>query len=68
MFETNFFEMFSHNKWYSIFIIPFLVALNYFLQIDWTGCNILKLLPFLLFGIFSFTLAEYLIHRYIFHS
>lgn len=68
MFQTDFFEMFSHNKWYNIFIIPLIVGTHYFLQLDWTGCNIFKLIPYFLFGVFTFSLAQYLIHRFIFHS
>ncbi len=60
--------MFSHNKWYNIFLIPLLIATNYYMQIDWTGANLLHMLLFFVLGIFVFSLAEYLIHRFIFHS
>lgn len=68
MFESDFFEMFSHNKWHNIFFIPLAFMINYFVRIDWTGVNIVKELMLLLAGFFMFTLAEYLIHRFIFHS
>lgn len=60
--------MFSHNKWYHIFVLPILIVINYALQINWTGFQIAKAIPILVLGIFSFSLAEYLIHRFIFHS
>ena len=68
MFETDFLDMFSHNKWPSIFFIPAVFVAYYWLKIDWTDYNIFKLIPFLLLGIFAFSLTEYLIHRFIFHS
>lgn len=68
MFETDFFEMFSHNKWYNIFIIPLVIGTKYFLSVDWTGYNIFNLISVFLLGLFVFSLAEYLIHRFIFHS
>lgn len=68
MFETDFFEMFSHNKWYNIFILPIVIAIKYGTTVDWTGFNPFRLLPVFLLGIFLFSLTEYLIHRFIFHS
>jgi hypothetical protein len=68
MFETDFFEMFSHNKWYNIFIVPLAIAITYGSKIDWTGFNLFQLLPFFLLGVFSFSLTEYLLHRFLFHS
>ena len=68
MFETTFFEMLSHNKWYNIFFIPIILFASYWAQIDWTNFNLLIMLPIFFAGIFSFSLAEYLIHRFIFHS
>jgi 4-hydroxysphinganine ceramide fatty acyl 2-hydroxylase len=60
--------MFSHNKWYNIFIVPIAIAIKYGTTIDWTGFNFLMALPFLLLGIFTFSLTEYLLHRFLFHS
>jgi 4-hydroxysphinganine ceramide fatty acyl 2-hydroxylase len=60
--------MFSHNKWYNIFIVPIAIAIKYGTTIDWTGYNFLMMLPFLLLGIFTFSLTEYLLHRFLFHS
>ena len=57
MFETDFLETFSHNKWYMIFIVPFFILTRYGMQIDWTGLNIFKLLPIFLLGVFSFSLV-----------
>ena len=68
MFESNLFEMMSHNKWYSIFFIPLALLLTYLFKIDWTGCNPLALLPIAMAGFLAFTLVEYIIHRFIFHS
>lgn len=57
MFETDFFESFSHNKWYNIFIVPTAILANYAMDVDWTGLNIFKLIPLFLLGIFAFSLA-----------
>ena len=68
MFETDFFEGFSHNKWYHIFFIPTLIVLYVFSQADFTNANYPFLFATLIIGIFSFSLCEYMIHRFIFHS
>lgn len=60
--------MFSHNKWYNIFIVPIAIAVKYGMSIDWTGLNVFKLIPFVFLGIFAFSLTEYLLHRFLFHS
>ena len=60
--------MLSHNKWYNIFVIPIILFASYWAKIDWTNFNLLFMLPIFVIGFFSFTLAEYLIHRFIFHS
>lgn len=68
MFQSSFFEAMSHNKWYNIFFVPIAILVTYAAKIDWTGFNILYMIPIFIAGLFSFTLAEYLIHRFIFHS
>ena len=68
MFESSFCEQFSHNKWYNIFIVPFIISAYNFLNTTWANPNYPILILTLLLGIFVFTLTEYLIHRFIFHS
>lgn len=68
MFQTDFFEMFSHIKWYHIFFVPLAIMMNYAIKIDWSDYDLFKMLPFFLLGVFIFSLAEYLIHRFLFHS
>ena len=68
MFESDFFESLSHNKWYHIFFLPLAWALGYAMKIDWAGMDIFKMIPIFLLGFLMFTLTEYLIHRFIFHS
>lgn len=68
MFEMDFFERFSHNKWYHIFPLPLLIVLYVFSKVDFTDANYPFLFTTFLIGIFSFSLTEYLIHRFIFHS
>ena len=57
MFEMDFFEMFSHNKWYNIFFLPLAISIKYFTAVDWTNFNPFRLIPFFLLGIFTFSLA-----------
>lgn len=68
MFESSFFEAMSHNKWYNIFFIPLALLATYWSKVDWTGFNIFLMIPLFFAGIFAFSLTEYLIHRFIFHS
>lgn len=68
MFESDFFESLSHNKWYHIFFLPLAWAFGYAMKIDWAGMDIFKMIPIFLLGFLMFTLTEYLIHRFIFHS
>lgn len=68
MFELDFLEPFSHNKWQRIFLIPFLILLVYMQRVNWSGFSLLNVTPFFILGIIIFSLTEYLIHRFIFHS
>lgn len=69
MFETDFCEFFAHNKWYAILLLPFLV-INYMLYnvVSWEGVTPPKVLGSFLLGVFFFSLTEYFLHRFIFHS
>ena len=68
MFESNFFEWFSHNKWYHIYFVPMTIILYMFLSTDFTNFNFSYLLTIFLLGMLSFTFCEYMLHRFIFHS
>lgn len=68
MFQTDFFESFSHIKWYHIFFVPFIIFTMYWMKIDWAEYDLFKMLPFFILGVFTFSLTEYLLHRFIFHS
>ena len=68
MFESNFFEWFSHNKWYHIYFFPFTIIFYMFLMTDFTNANLPFLLATLILGMMSFTFCEYMLHRFIFHS
>lgn len=68
MFESDFFEWFSHNKWQRIFVVPFVLTLYWLYTTDLTTATTLQLIFALLIGIFSFSLVEYILHRFVFHS
>lgn len=69
MFNSDFVEFFSHNKWYSIILLPALVITHMFYSIaSWYSFNITSALVTALSGLLFFTLTEYCLHRFIFHS
>jgi 4-hydroxysphinganine ceramide fatty acyl 2-hydroxylase len=67
MFESDFNEWFSHNKWQRIFILPFLLVLYWIYTVDFTTASPLRLFITFLCGVFTFSLVEYLLHRFVFH-
>lgn len=69
MFETDFIEFFSHNKWYAITILPFLLIAYMFSAVPtWQTFNLLTFLIAAASGFLFFSLIEYFLHRFIFHS
>ena len=68
MFDSDFNEWFSHNKWQRIFILPFLAIAYWLYTTDLTTASPIQLILTLIFGIFCFSLLEYVLHRFIFHS
>lgn len=68
-FSNPFLDKFSHAKWYSALITPILVISLMFYQVpSWENYNNLSALAYSLSGFFVFTLTEYLVHRFLFHS
>lgn len=69
MFDSNFIEFFSHIKWYHILAVPFMVFAYLLLRIQsWGDYNPMTAFPTLLAGFLFWTLLEYLLHRFVFHS
>lgn len=68
MFDSSFNEWFSHNKWQHIFILPFLLTCYWIATTDMTTAPLKTLILTFLIGVFSFTLLEYVLHRFVFHS
>lgn len=68
MFESDFNEWFSHNKWQRIFILPFIICVYWLYSTDLTTASPFKLAFTLFFGVFCFTLLQYFLHRFVFHS
>jgi hypothetical protein len=70
MFQTNFMEAFSHSQWYHVLSIH----LAFYIYVLATAFDFQKvarpmlIVPLLLAGIFFFSLIEYLMHRFLFHS
>lgn len=69
MFETDFVEFFSHNKWFSITLLPFLVISYMFYNLpSWETFSLPYAVLASLAGFLFFTLTEYCLHRFVFHS
>ena len=69
MFESNLAELFSHNQWYAIYPVPLMAMYLLFSSIsDFTVRNPLVYLLTFLSGLLVWTLTEYCLHRFIFHS
>jgi len=70
MFQTNFMEFLSHNQWYHVLSIHLAFYLYVFLT-AFEFCKVerpILALPLFFTGIFFFSLVEYLMHRFLFHS
>lgn len=68
MFETDFMEWFSHNKWQRIFLLPLILTIYWIRNTDLSTATTLQLVVAFILGTFSFTLVEYILHRFVFHS
>jgi len=68
LFNSDFLEFFTHVHW-SVPIILYLPMVVYFLYQAFTAALITTsaIVSTVLAGVFVWTLAEYLLHRYIFH-
>lgn len=68
MFETNLLEPLSHNKWYHI-LVAHLIFIGCLLSVvAWKSVYLPTALAVFLIGMFSFSLMEYILHRFLFHS
>jgi 4-hydroxysphinganine ceramide fatty acyl 2-hydroxylase len=62
-------EFFSHNKWYAITLLPAIVISYMFYQIpSWNTFNLPLALLTALTGFLFFSITEYCLHRFVFHS
>lgn len=68
MFKSDFFEMLSHNLWYHVLIFHLVVYGLVASTIDFKKVNLYPAIGVFLLGMFTFSLIEYLMHRFIFHS
>ena len=69
MFQSDFVEFFSHNKWYSIILLPLLVISYMFYSIpSYHGFSLPLSVLTAVIGFLFFTLTEYCLHRFVFHS
>jgi hypothetical protein len=69
MFASKFMEGLSHTKWYQVLPMPLvIIAYLFYLVPAWHDFNLTTFLLTAISGFFSFTLIEYLVHRFLFHS
>jgi len=68
MFKSDFLEMFTKVHW-SVPLIVYIPVLSYFIYQSYLipEVNLLNGLGLFAGGLFAWTLAEYFVHRYIFH-
>ena len=68
MFESNFMEFFSHvHPATPVILYGPIIALMLYLAFVQKGLSFLTVLGFFVIGVLTWTLLEYLIHRYVFH-
>ena len=68
MFESDFMEFFSHvHPATPIVLYGPVIALMLYLALVRNQLSLLAVLAFFVFGILTWTLLEYVIHRYVFH-
>jgi 4-hydroxysphinganine ceramide fatty acyl 2-hydroxylase len=68
MFEYDLLEATSHNKWYHILILHMAFSIYMLTQVVWQHVSVLQGVFLFLLGMFSFSLLEYVLHRFLFHS
>ena len=68
MFKSDFFEMLSHNLWYHVLIFHLVVYACFASTLDYNNVRLVTALPVFLLGVFTFSIIEYLLHRFLFHS
>ncbi len=68
MFESNFMEFFSHvHPATPLILYGPIIALMLYLAFVRKGLSFLTVLGFFVIGVLTWTLLEYVIHRYVFH-
>jgi len=68
MFESNFMEFFSHvHPAIPVILYGPIIALMLYLAFVQKGLSFLTVLGFFVIGVLTWTLLEYVIHRYVFH-
>jgi 4-hydroxysphinganine ceramide fatty acyl 2-hydroxylase len=68
MFESNFMEFFSHvHPATPVILYGPIIGLMLYLAFVQKGLSFLTVLGFFVIGILTWTLLEYMIHRYVFH-
>jgi 4-hydroxysphinganine ceramide fatty acyl 2-hydroxylase len=68
MFESNFMEFFSHvHPATPVILFGPIIALMLYLAFVQKGLSFLTVLGFFVIGVLTWTLLEYVIHRYVFH-
>ena len=68
MFESNFMEFFSHvHPAIPVILYGPIIALMLYLAFVQKGLSLLTVLGFFVIGVLTWTLLEYVIHRYVFH-
>ena len=68
MFESNFMEFFSHvHPATPVILYGPIIALMLYLAFVQKGLSFLAVLGFFVIGVLTWTLLEYIIHRYVFH-
>lgn len=68
MFESNFMEFFSHvHPATPLILYGPIIALMLYLAFVQKGLSFLAVLGFFVIGVLTWTLLEYVIHRYVFH-
>jgi sterol desaturase/sphingolipid hydroxylase (fatty acid hydroxylase superfamily) len=68
MFESNFMEFFSHvHPAIPVILYGPIIALMLYLAFVQKGLSFLTVFGFFVIGVLTWTLLEYVIHRYVFH-
>src|SRR6266576_3961740 len=68
MFESNFMEFFSHvHPATPVVLYGPIIGLMLYLSFAHNNLSFLSVLAFFVVGILTWTLLEYVIHRYLFH-